>query len=128
MSIHSVVMAILSSVVLYYCNFHARESTLCRSNITPLTVQLGHFVTIWSCFVKVYVNFFCLRRQLVNNKNYTMYLCCLVVLLGTMSVGFMIGITSPLIPDIQQENHNNTPHLDATQASTFGVRGELLLL
>ena len=50
-----------------------------------------------------------------------MYLCCLVVLLGAMSVGFMIGITSPLIPDIRDDKHNTTPVLNETEASTFAV-------
>ena len=50
-----------------------------------------------------------------------MYLCCIAVLLGAMSVGFMIGITSPLIPDIQEDKRNDTPTLDDAEASTFGV-------
>ena len=33
----------------------------------------------------------------------------------------MLGITSPLIPAIQQDEQRNTPQLDPIEASWFGV-------
>ena len=50
-----------------------------------------------------------------------MYLCCLVVLLGSMSVGTMLGLSSPLIPDIQKDTSKVAPHLTVSEASWFGV-------
>ena len=56
----------------------------------------------------------------MENKTF-MFFCCSVVILGSISVGLMLGITSPLIPDIQNDKHNSTPHLDPKEVSWFGV-------
>ena len=50
-----------------------------------------------------------------------MYFGCLVATLASLSLGINLGISSPIIPDIQNDKQANTPHLDAVQASWFGV-------
>lgn len=59
-------------------------------------------------------------------NNLCMYLSCLVVLLGSMSVGTMLGLSSPLIPDIQNDPSAHTPHMTVEAASWFGVRPLLI--
>ena len=57
-----------------------------------------------------------------------MFVCCVITLLGALSVGLLFGITSPMIPDIQEDKKNNTPQLDSTEASWFGVKSFVKLL
>ena len=51
-----------------------------------------------------------------------LFACCGVVLIGAIAVGTMLGLSSPMIPDIQRDTSKNAIHLSVTQASWFGVR------
>ena len=53
-----------------------------------------------------------------------MYLCCAVVYLGSFATGTMLGLSSPMIPDIEKSTAKDTPHLTYMEASWFGVSWE----
>ncbi|CAK8688656.1 unnamed protein product [Clavelina lepadiformis] len=50
-----------------------------------------------------------------------LFACCGVVLIGAIAVGTMLGLSSPMIPDIQRDTSKNAIHLSVTQASWFGA-------
>ena len=50
-----------------------------------------------------------------------MYLCCVVVYFGSFATGTMLGLSSPVIPDIEASKAKDTPHLNFMNASWFGV-------
>ena len=56
-----------------------------------------------------------------RGNNACTYFGCLVVTLGSFSVSVALGISSPIIPDIQDDKQASIPHLDAVQTSLFGV-------
>lgn len=50
-----------------------------------------------------------------------MYLCCAVAYLGSFATGTMLGLSSPLLPDIEADKSKDAPHVDFMNASWVGV-------
>lgn len=61
------------------------------------------------------IRLFCLR---VQNKK--LYLATFAAVLGPLSFGFVLGYSSPVIPELREIN-DPTLRLDSNQASWFGV-------
>lgn len=86
--------------------------------ITFLEVRTTFFFGLTFCYGYGSLTSFLFLRSKVKNKN--LYLATFASVLGPMSFGFVLGYSSPAIPELTSIDDPRL-RLDGDQASWFGV-------